>query len=449
MLTRHWGIENHDVPDFTTAARCIPLWFQHRGLPAIYDPTTGTRYDIAYKPTSGIRSDYWDDLQLFKVESTRGYMNAIADALKKGVADVPVVYKWTQHSPLFTNTADTGGYDGLGIEAYGHGLALSRDAGAYAYAQAEETPKTTWLIVSDTADAPAAEKTAPGFVSKASLFDDWDTLRDMGARGFFAEALQRLPAADNANVSLLAVPDQLGWLGSYAATLQASARTLAAQRPQVLWYPEDVAGPDVGVRLLAGDVWWLPTYRAGQGLLLGPGLLGYGLADPVDGQPLNVLWCPGGDVSGARFALGKDARPLITNAAGAALPAPHGDGVWTVPVGPAPTLVRGVPTLPLSVDAPAAAEREARRLIARAASEKVNVDQLSATFFHIENTTRDGSEEALLRYGDFQEVVSGLTLALRPYVWLEAEVPFEHTFDSLVPDPEASGGAFLSLGHRP
>ena len=105
--------------------------------------------------------------------------------------------------PLFTNTPDSGGYDGLGIEAYGHGLALSRDAGAYAYAQAEETPKTTWLIVSDTAEAPASEKTTPGYVSKASLFDDWDDLKDIGARGFFAEALQRLPAADSKNVSLL------------------------------------------------------------------------------------------------------------------------------------------------------------------------------------------------------------------------------------------------------
>ena len=148
-------MENHDLPDFATAARCIPLWYQFRGIPALYDPVKGVQYAIYNQRPAGINQTFWNDLQAFKVESTRGYMNAIADALKKGVADVPVVYKWTQHSPLFTNTADSGGYDGLGIEAYGHGLALSRDAGAYAYAQAEETPKTTWLIVSDTAEAPA------------------------------------------------------------------------------------------------------------------------------------------------------------------------------------------------------------------------------------------------------------------------------------------------------
>ena len=51
--------------------------------------------------------------------------------------------------------------------------------------------------------------------------------------------------------------------------------------------------------------------------------------------------------------------------------------------------MRGVPTLPLSLDAPAAAEREAHRLLALADAEKVNVEQWSETFFHIENTTRD------------------------------------------------------------
>ena len=444
-LNHKWGIENHDLPDFKTAAQCIPLWYQHRGFPAVYDPTTATRFDIFYSPAAGIKSDYWADLQAFKVESTRDYMNRIADALKKGVADVPVVYNWTQHSPLFTNTPERGGYDGLGIQAYGHGLALSRGAGAYAYAQAEETPRTTWLIVSDTAEAAPEQKTSPGFVSKASLFDDWDDLKDIGARGFFAEALQRLPAADNKNVSLISTPDQLGWLGSYAATLQASARDLASQRPQVLWYPQDVAGPDVGIRLLPDGVWWLPTYRAGQGLRLGSGLLGYSLSDPETGQALNVLWSPSGEVPAARFDLGKAADPVITNADGAPLSAPHGGGIWTIPVGVVPTLVRGVPSLPLSLDAPATAERQARRLLALGVSEKINMDQWEQTFFHVENTTHDTPADADTRYLGFQHVVDVLTLTLRPYQWIEAEAPFENTFDSLISDPEASGGQYLSL----
>ncbi|MBV9850791.1 MAG: hypothetical protein JO250_14045 [Armatimonadetes bacterium] len=446
-LTRRWGLEDRNQGfDFPTAARCIPLWYQFKGDPALYDPIKGgpeALYPVINKPV--IKSAYWDDLQAFKIESTRGYMNAIAEALKKGVADVPVIYKWTQHSPLFTNTSDGVGYDGIGMEAYGTGLALSRDAGAYAYAQAQETPKTTWLIVSGTAETPPEEKTTPGFVSKATLFDDWDHLKDIGARGFFAQALQRLPADDNKNVNLLAVPDQLAWLGSYAATLQASARDLATQRPQVLWYPQDVAGPDVGVRLLPGDVWWLPTYRPGQGLLLGPDLLGYSLTDPTDGQPLNVLWSPRDASTSARFDLGKTAAPTVTSAAGAPLPAPHSKGVWTIPVGAAPTLVRGVPTLPLSLDAPAAAEEEARHLLALADSERIDVELLRQQFFHTENATHDTPADAPVRYQSFRQIVDGLTLALRPYVWQEGEDTSENTFDAVTPDPEASGGAYLSL----
>ena len=442
-LNRKWGIEDRDLPDFETAARCIPLWYQTKGIPSVYDPIKGLQYGVINKPF--IKSDYWNDLQTFKMESTRGYMNAVAAALKKGVADVPVIYQWTQHSPLFSNTGTANGYDGLGIVAYGHGLALSRRAGAYAYAQAEETPRTTWLIASNTAEAAPEEKTTPGFVSKATLFDDWDYLKDIGARGFFVQALQRLPAADNKNVSLVAVPDQLGWLGSYAATLQASARELAAQRPQILWYPQDVAGPDVGVRLLPGDVWWLPTYRPGQGLQLGPSLLGYSLPDPLDGLPVNVLWSLDGAVTTARFDLGKAAAPIITSATGVLLSTPHRDGVWTIPVGAVPTVVRGIPSLPLSLDAPATAERQARRLIALADSEKLSVDTLSYSLFHALNTTHDTPEDASTRYASLQSVVKALTEALRPYLWEEGEAASPNTFDSLTPDPEASGGAYLSL----
>ena len=126
-LNRGWGIKEHDLPDFAVAARCLPLWSGTKGVPAVYDPLKKTPYLVLNKPRIG--GHVWDDLAQFRLESVRGYMNALADALKKGVANVPVVYQWGGRSALFTNSQAQGGFDGLSLGDAG--------AGAYAFAQAE------------------------------------------------------------------------------------------------------------------------------------------------------------------------------------------------------------------------------------------------------------------------------------------------------------------------
>src|SRR5207248_1207669 len=101
------------------AAKLIPLWSGGKGIEAFYDRGSGKRYKAA-----ATRSVFWEDLEAFKAESVRGYMNALADVLKREVADVPVVYRWTGYSPLFGDFPTRGGFDGIGIEAYGRGSDL-------------------------------------------------------------------------------------------------------------------------------------------------------------------------------------------------------------------------------------------------------------------------------------------------------------------------------------
>jgi hypothetical protein len=443
-LNQSWGLENHDLKDFTTAARCIPLWSGVKGLPELYDPVKGTFFDIYNDPH--IRSNYWTDLQTFKIESTRGYMDDIADALKHGIADVPVIYSWTQHSPLFTDQQTDSGYDGLGIEAYGHGLDLTKSVGAYVYAQAQEMPKTSWLIVSATADALPAQKISPGFLSKAVLFNDWDDLRGIGARGFYVNSLQALPETQNTDVNLVAHADQLGWLGSYAANLQASAASLQIQQPAVLWYPQTVAGPDVGVRLLPGDVWWLPTYSPGSALTLGPSLIGYELTDPDDGKPLSAVWSPADALKTVQFDLGQKATPVITDVSGAIVPAKQSKGLWTIPISAIPTLVRGVPYLPLSMGAAVAADKEAHRLLDLAVKQNVDIQSEDQYLFLAENQTHNTvTADDPIRYESFERIVKRLTALLQPYTWVEGESSSDTTFTSIAPDADASNGAYLSL----
>ena len=162
-----WGIKDHDLPDFPTAARCLPLWSGSKGVLAVYDPVKKARYSVLGNRRTG--GYVWDDLRQFRLESVRGYMNSLADVLKKGVADVPVIYGWGGRNALFTNTETQSGFDGLSIADPG--------TGAYAFAQAEETPKTTWLIAAGS-----------GAASQPTLTGDWDALKAVGVRGFFASA---------------------------------------------------------------------------------------------------------------------------------------------------------------------------------------------------------------------------------------------------------------------
>lgn len=441
-INRAWAVKDHSLEDFAVAARCLPLWYQSKGVLALFDPVAKTT--MAVEKNARQRSRFWDDLAAFRTDSVRGYMNAVADALKKGVANVPVVYKWTGQSQLFAQSERTRGFDGLGMEAYGHGRALSVDSGAYTFAQAEDAPKTTWLIVSGTGETarPADQKT-PGYASRASLFNDWDYLKEIGARGFFTQALQRLPEDQWANVNLVSQPEQLGWLASYAASLQSAPLVGSAPRP--LWYPAGATALDIGIRALPDGIWWLPTFRPGAALNLGSDLSAYALPGSEGRLPTYVVWSPRGTMTEARFVWGKDAQPIVGDPNGTPVKIARKDDVWTVPVGKTPILIGRVKSMPLPLDVVEAAEKEVARLLKMADAQKIQTQEYKDQVFHALNVISNKPADAQARYSVLSRVITVLTSILQPYTWIEAEAATPYTFDSLAPNPEASGGAYLAL----
>ncbi len=411
-LNRGWGIMDKNLPDFTVAARSLPLWSGAKGVPAVYDPVKKTAYMVLNKPHIG--GHLWDDLEAFRVESVRGYMNAMADVLKKGVADVPVVYQWGGRSALLTNSGTRGGFDGISMPA--------ADTGAYAFAQAEETPRTTWLIGEDSHAAEAGS-------------GDWKTLTDLGARGFFAPA---------------PTPDAAGRLADYGASLSFEASDLNA-RPRALLYPAGFPGIQAEVRRLASGVWWLPSYRVGalfeprDAFTLGPLLRGYKLADPDGLQTRFVVWSPHGAMTQARLPFPKDTSPVITDAAGVPLKVENKKGAWTVPVGADPILISHVSHVPLPLDAAEAADKEAVRLLKLAKDQGLATDLMQQRLFYAQSTIADTPENADLRYNALARAIGEMSQALQPYVWIEGESASSYTFDALISDSEASGGSYLSL----
>lgn len=418
-LNRGWGIADPSTgtaePDFATAARSIPLWFDARGVPAIYDPVTKISYAVRNKPY--IAGHYWDDLDDFRIQSTRGYMNAIADALRQGVADVPVVYQWTSHSALFSNDRTTGGYNGLSMGSGDQGVVTG---GAFVYAQAEESPRTTWLI----ADEPNSAN-----LGRLQLFANWDSLRDIGARGFF-----------------LTDPTKgaLDWLNSYAASAQVSAPALLQTRPTFLSYPADL-GFAINARHLSSGAWWLPSYGAGVKLMVGPTLNGYYMTNTDGRLPTFVVWSPSDNAGAPKFDFGKDSHPIVTDAAANPIKIDHKGSVWTIPIGSEPVLISHVRDIPLPQSAADDAEKEANRLLALADSENINTVRFKQQLFYAVNSIPVRTDNVNTRYGLISRVIDQLTNVLRPYTWIEAERASKYTFDSLVPDPLASGGAYLSL----
>ena len=412
-LYRGWGIKNNDLPDFATAARCLPLWSGGQGAPYVYDPVKKVPYQVLNHP---LNSHAWDDIRQFRLESVRGYMNALAGALKKGVADVPIVYGWGGRSALFTNTQSRGGFDGLSI--------TDTAAGAYAFAQAEETPRTTWLIAAQPSGALAATANT-----------DWDSLKAAGVRGFFAP---------------VATPEDTSRLGAYGVSLSFQAPELAGA-PRVLPYPAGVPGLQISLRRLPDGVWWLPSYRAGalfgggDSLSLGPLLRAYRLTDPDGRLPRFVVWSPHGALTHASFPFVKDSPAVITDAAGFPVKVEKKKGAWTVSVGADPIVISHVGAVPLPEDAAEAADKEAARLIKLAKDQGLPVEIYTERLFQIRNTIPASARDSDLRYNAIARLIGDMTRALQPFVWLEAESASSHTFDSVVSDSEASGGSYLSL----
>ncbi len=412
-LNKGWGIKDHDLPDFETASRCLPLWSGAKGMAAVYDPVKKASYAVLNE--NGIGGHLWDDLAQFRLESVRGYMNSMADVLKKGVADVPVLYAWGGRSALFTNTDLRGGFDGLSMD--------SAATGVYAFAQAEDTPRTTWLITSD------------GKADEPGLNSDWDGLKDIGARGFFAAA---------------ATTPEARRLADYGAGLSFEARDLT-DRPRILPYPAGTMVVGAALKHLPDGVWWLPSYRAGNlfqssdAFTLGPLLRGYRLNDPDGAESRFVVWSPHGGLSQASFPFPKDAPVQITDAAGLPVKVEKKKNEWTVSVGPDPIILTHLPGVPLPTDAADAADLEAVRLLKLAKAEGMATDIYDQQLFQIRNSIPTTPQASDLRYNAFARFIGNLSSVLQPFLWIEGESASSYTFDSLVSDSEASSGSFLSL----
>jgi hypothetical protein len=121
---------------WTRPPRSCPLWSGGKGLPAYHNRGTQQRV-----PAEAARSAFWTDLNAFKAESVQGYMNSIADVLKREIADVPVVFRASGDSPLFANLPPGAASTASGLTPTAGAVIWSRTPGVTCTPRPKAPPK--------------------------------------------------------------------------------------------------------------------------------------------------------------------------------------------------------------------------------------------------------------------------------------------------------------------
>ena len=443
-LEERWGVlDRGSIKDFGDAAQLVPLWWADKGLPQFYRQSSGALVGVQEG-----RSSYWQDLESFKTESLRSYMNQLAIALKRGVAEVPVVYRSRGFSPLFSQLEARAGFDGVGIEAYGKGIEPLAYTGAETYAQLSDAPRPLWLPVLATQEAKVPQTTQPGFASKRLLFAMLDALRDTGARGFYVDGV-RLAEPTRAAYDLSNQPEQLAWLGEYARQLGVLGIAAAAPpRDKAVYYPRTYK--PLQPRALQDGSWWLPTDRDYVLYNFGSAGRAYSLSEPEG--PVFYLWNSAGPRQ-IKLKVPKQATlanaPVLTW-----LPKERGvrtKDTLTLTIGPEPLRLYNFPSLPLPLEAFPETMSRAENLLAAVVKRKFN----EAALYTIElrnlkqRYKSDITTQAYQALGDLQSLMDRMSSLLRPYLWIEAESVAGYTFDMVDDRPGASGGKVLISNSRP
>ena len=440
-LESAWAMNDRDIANFRDGARLLPLWGGKVGAEFLYDPVGDRRYRVAT-----LNSAFWRDLNQFKAESVRSYMNELSDILKKTVANVPIVYRSSGYSELFSGIPNIRGFDGIGMSAYGRGNDLVSLHAGYIYAQAAEATKNLWLPVIATADADPEEKTAPGYGSRVSLQADLDRLREIGARGFYVDGVRLIDPKLKA-LDLSQSDEQLSWLADYSRMLAASGVS-GAVAPEAFFYPRGLQY--ASVKQLPDGAWWLPSVRPHVAYDFGVVGRGYSIAD-ADGGIIWYLWNPAGKrqihIPVPKAAKAPGMPPISWSAAANGV---SRKDTITLTIGPDPVRLVNYPSpvIPAPLESFSDNAAVAKTLIA--GLRKRNA--MEAGRFEL---TLDGASKRLnvdnpmLSVAEVLQVVHDVKALLQPYAWLEAESPATHSFDMVRDQLGASGGRALVVDRRP
>lgn len=421
-----WGL-NDNLESIEVAARLMPMWASGRGLPYVYDRASAHRYSVDWTVTQ-----MWWDIIKYRNSSAQEYMNMIADALGKQVADVPVIFKGSTHHSIYANPYGMSGFDGLGVAVGGIGESVAKSAGPV-YSLAEESGKSMWYIVAAT--NAAADRSSPAsYPSESAMLASLDTFREIGCKGFFVDGLQSLSGEAGA-CDLAANPEQLDWLRKFKDRIKAGS--LADFKPTVVRYPMT---PHTGahVKRLAPNTWWLPSLASGSTSFIGDGLGAYTMA----GEGKTYLWSG----TGPRTV---SIKPGPTGVPIAEFPeslkiTKNKSGTFSIALSDIPTVLRGMDFALFFPYETASAEIETlAKTIPLADKAGMNVQQARSILSRAKTVLEKG--QPLIAYGMAQTSMQELMRVMGADIWIEGEQSPANNFDGIEPVAGASNNLALVL----
>jgi len=305
-----WGLGTHELSSFETAASVIPLWRKSRGVPYAYDTTKEEGFPVIIDTSA-----MWSDFLQFRAESISGYMNSLADVIKRTVADVPVVYTASSLDRIFAGSKKAG-FDGLAVPVSATENDVIEKTG-YVFSLAESSPKPTWIL---SRIAPLDGK----FENKSDLFSILNDAHSLGSKACYVEYGSKIDAS---------VP----WISEYAS-LGIKDRSFVTYKPHTIYYPQGMQ--NVSTKKFKDGSWWLPKIVPSVGLHLGSSLSGYFVPKTSDGQGDAYIWSLNG-TQGLHFQAASTVT--IVSVSGEESQQKAKKGKVEIQVGPEPIIVRGIP----------------------------------------------------------------------------------------------------------
>ncbi len=429
-LARAWGLQG-ELTGFEQASRVIPLWRDRKGLTAVYDTSSGKTIKL-----TSAESRIWDDLLAFRTHSIRGYLNSAAAVLKREIADVPVLMKWTANYDFLIND-DPSGFDGLGVEAYGSPAEIGPFAGAQCLALAKQSSRPMWLVATEIQTTASEGKEHQGFRSAEELTACLTALKDAGTKGFFVFGFRLSPPWTS--FDLLQTPEHLEWLASFRDRLEMEP-LLHEWTPRAVWFSfRNPLGADI--RRLERDLWWLGGRMESEEVYVEPGVRAYSLREPegsavylwVDGPPRTVeLQVPPGVEPAVHFT-GPDERRVTRSR-----------NTVRIPLTRDPAIVRGLSASQfISREALISQAEALAGLIRRAESQNVLVGQYRMALENAQAMIK--ADRLMLARSTLAHALEELQALTAPFTWLEAEDATETSFTGTGYHPEASATRYLKL----
>ena len=386
-------------------ARLVPLWSGARGVRQFFDPDQNRLYLCDSQ-----RSRAWDDINDVIQEVQTKRFDSLARSIRLS-RRIPVIQEWNGWSTTYERSAPQ--LDGIGIRTVGSNRSDILSTAARGASSALRWSKAAWIVASDVETSENLAETS----------DTVDTLQSLGARAIY---LRLPPASKSAEFKTLIA--------------RLNERSLVADRPQTLFFPENALEPGAPQQL-TGGTWWLPSPASGNRIDLGEDWFAYRLSGR-EGNGL-YLWTlsPGRH----RLKLLKTDGVLVKTLDGSDPGVKVSKGRIELNVGELPILITGTDEFPLPEDAFTKTMTNYGALARLNQNKKRDIVEETLMFNdYVRGLDRNpGGNFTLLR-----DIYRRMCLRVGDALWIEAESSRSHTMSDSVEVSGCSNGTALTLESR-